>query len=107
MDPLLKIAALVATIGAAAAVVGKAGAWVWRRGRQLGHLLDDVLGEPARRDQPARPSLMARVAGIEDRVAVIERRSEVIEHEVKPNGGQSLKDQVTRIEQHTQPDPPF
>lgn len=107
MDPVLQAAVLIATVGAALAALAKGGAWLWRRGRQLGHLLDDVLGEPARHDQPARPSLMARVAGIEDRLVVVERSAAVIEHEVKPNGGQSLKDQVTRIDQHTQPDPPF
>lgn len=100
MDPVLKIAAAVAVIGAAIAVIGKTGAWILRRSRQVGHLLDDVLGEPARPGQAARPSLMTRVTSIEERVAVIE-------HEVKPNGGGSLKDQVTRIVENTDPDPPF
>ncbi|NJP33676.1 hypothetical protein HCJ94_17230 [Micromonospora sp. HSS6-12] len=107
MEPLLTIAGAVVAIGGATVLLGKAGRWLWRRSRQLGHLLDDVLGEPERNGQPARPSLMARVAGIEDRVAVIEKRSAVIEHEVKPNGGNSLKDQVTRIDRALEPDPPF
>ncbi|MFG2056698.1 hypothetical protein ACGFI9_22010 [Micromonospora sp. NPDC048930] len=106
MDPILKIAAAVTAVVAAIAALGKAAAWLWRRSRQLGHLLDDVLGEPARGDQPARPSLMARVAGIEDRLAVVEKSAAVIEHEVKPNGGRSLKDQVTRIDRALDPDQP-
>lgn len=97
MDPVEAAAA----IGAVAGGVAGAGYLIrvgWRRARQLGHLLDDVLGEPAREGQPARPSLMARVARIEERVTVIE-------HEMRPNGGSSVKDQVTAIARATGANP--
>jgi hypothetical protein len=34
--------------------------------RQLGHLIDDLAGEPARQGVPARPGLMERMATVED-----------------------------------------
>lgn len=60
----------------------------WRRVQDF---LDDWRGEPARPGVPARQGIMARLEWIEQRVAMVER-------EVRPNGGRSLKDQVTRIE---------
>jgi len=68
------VAGAVVAVGGALGVAARGGRWLVRRGRQLGHLLDDLLGEPARPGQPARPSLMARVVRIEERTEAIERR---------------------------------
>lgn len=59
--------------------------------RNIGHLVDDLRGEPARDGVPARPSLMSRLAAVEESVAKTQA-------EVTHNGGGSLKDAVTRIE---------
>lgn len=58
---------------------------VWPVFRKVVHIVDDVIGEEARPGVEARPGLMERIA--------------TIEHEVRPNGGGSIKDAVDRIEQ--------
>jgi len=65
---------------------------VWRGIRKLGHLADDFAGEPARPGVPGRPSLMERMAAVEQDLSRVKA-------EVTPNGGGSLKDAVVRIEQ--------
>jgi hypothetical protein len=52
-------------------------------GRIVINLRDDLLGEPARQGVPARPGVMERMARIEG--------------ELTFNGGKSLKDTVTQI----------
>jgi hypothetical protein len=82
-------AAIVAVAGVLVALgsIGAAGRWFVVRLRKLGHLADDLLGEPARPGHEARPGLMDRVKTLEERTA-----------ELKPNGGGSIKDAVTRID---------
>jgi hypothetical protein len=75
-------------------VLVKAGRWVISTARKLARLVDDLTGEPAHGDEPARPGLM-------DRVRRIEIRLTRVEAQVLPNGGQSLHDKVCRIEQAT------
>lgn len=59
--------------------------------RKLGHLADDLMGEPARPGVPARPGLMERVGSLENKV-------EAVRHEVEYNHGSSLKDKVRKVE---------
>jgi hypothetical protein len=83
-------AAIVAVAGVLVALggIGAAIRWLVVQLRKIGHLADDLLGEPARPGHAARPGLMDRVKTLEDRTA-----------ELKPNGGGSIKDQITRVEQ--------
>lgn len=76
--------------------------------RRIVHLTDDLIGEPDRPGVPGRPGVMERLHQLDERTA-----------ELHPNGGGSIKDQVTRIdrrmtemsgrlravEQHTCPNP--
>jgi hypothetical protein len=108
VDWLLPAAGGLLILGGAVALIAKGIRWVWHRGRQLGHLLDDVLGEPARDGRPSQPSLMARVAGIEEQQTeqaaafrTLNGRVAGIERELRPNGGSSVKDQITAIAQAT------
>jgi len=68
------VAGAVVAVGGALGVAARGGRWLVRRGRQLGHLIDDLLGEPERPGQPARPSLMRRVAQIEELTEEIRKR---------------------------------
>lgn len=68
------VAGAVVAVGGALGVAARGGRWLVRRGRQLGHLLDDLLGEPERPGQPERPSLMARIAQIEELTEKIRKR---------------------------------
>lgn len=61
--------------------------WIVPRFRKLGHLVDDLTGEPARPGQAARPGLMERVQKLEDRSV-----------ELLHNSGSSIKDTVNRID---------
>ncbi|MGK5529373.1 hypothetical protein [Streptomyces sp. URMC 129] len=101
----------------AGAVLGLAGVstLLWRAGRGLARLIarvdevvDDWRGSPERPGVPARPGVLERIAGIEermcqllDRVARVESQAAAIEHELHPNGGSSLRDAVNRVDART------
>ncbi|MGD9989319.1 hypothetical protein [Pseudonocardia sp.] len=86
-------AAIVAVAGVLVALggIGAAIRWLVVQLRKIVHLADDLLGEPARPGHAARPGLMDRVKTLEDRTA-----------ELKPNGGGSIKDQVTRMDRRSE-----
>lgn len=54
-------------------------------GRKVVHMVDDFIGIPEREGEPAKPGLSHRLS--------------LIEKELRPNGGTSLKDQVNRLEE--------
>jgi hypothetical protein len=68
--------------------------WVIPRIRKLGHLIDDLFGEPERHGIPARPGLMERLEDNTQRLGKLEERTK----ELLPNSGTSIKDAVNRIE---------
>jgi hypothetical protein len=55
--------------------------------RRVVHLVDDLTGEPERPGVPGRPGVMERLHQLDARTA-----------ELSPNGGESIKDRVTRID---------
>ncbi len=55
--------------------------------RRVNAFFDDWIGTPGRTGVPATPGVMERVRGIEDRM-------QAVEHELRPNSGESLRDQV-------------
>ena len=66
-------------------------AWVARKvapaALKIGHLVDDLVGEPERPGVPARPGLM-------ERMEAVESKAEIIRHEMFPNSGKSLRDKL-------------
>lgn len=87
-NPLLQAGAVAAAISAIIGtllMLGKVVTLVWKLNRRVGHALDIIIGAPAVGEIPERPGVMARL--------------ERIEKEVKPNGGTSIKDQVSSIKQ--------
>ncbi|WP_166345145.1 hypothetical protein [Phytoactinopolyspora limicola] len=68
----------------------------WRGMRRIMHVVDDLAGSPARDGVEARPGIMARMTTLETQVGSIRPQVEVIHHEVLPNEGTSLRDEVTR-----------
>ncbi|MET9322011.1 hypothetical protein ABZX75_17720 [Streptomyces sp. NPDC003038] len=58
-----------------------------RLGRRIDLFIDDWYGEAERPGVPARPGVMARMSGIEQRLTRVE-------HELYPNSGGSLRDAV-------------
>jgi hypothetical protein len=87
--------ALVAISGLLALLV-KAGRGAFRTTRKLGRLADEVLG-----DGDERPGWGKRLTAIEADVATLRTKIREVAHEVKPNGGSSMRDQINRIEQAT------
>lgn len=99
METLLYISAVIAAVGAAAEVLRRAARGTLTTSRKVSRLVDDLVGEPPRPGLPdGRPGLMTRVGRIEGRLDALE--------ELRPNGGQSLKDQVDAIAQATGADTP-
>lgn len=85
---------------AAVAIAGAlALAWRMIRGvvrilKRMEEVADDWQGVDARPGVPARAGVMARLDLIEGRVGTIE-------HELRPNSGQSLRDAVDRVDRRT------
>ena len=91
-----KVAAALAALSGLAVLAGKAVRGLLRTVRKLGRLADEVLG-----DGEKRPGWGKRLTSIEQDVGALKRTSATVAAEVRPNGGSSLKDQITRIEEAT------
>lgn len=90
MDPKIftvfgPTAVTVATIAAIAFGFLK---WAVPTIRRVGHLLDDLMGEPERHGAPPRPGLM-------ERMNILEARTK----ELIPNSGSSIKDTINRVDE--------
>lgn len=110
-----------ADVGAAAVVAtALCGAlwFIWQRISPLlrfgFRLARDWEGEPARDGVPERPGVMKRLQNLDARLTVVEERTtETAEHsaataeQMRPNGGSSVYDKVTKVaEVVTQPPGP-
>ncbi len=93
MQVTLDTTAIAAAIGALAGVLTTASVAWTRVVRPIQRIAEDWKGEPARPDDglPARPGVMLRLA-------VMETRQTQIWNELHPNGGASMKDQLTRVD---------
>jgi hypothetical protein len=65
-----------------------------RVARKVDEFMDDWNGVPARRGVSARPGVMERLDQIEHTVGLVA-------HEVKPNGGASMRDAINRVDERT------
>lgn len=89
-----------------------AGGVAWRATRSFRHMaqrfeefIDDWRGTPSRPGVAGRDGVMVRLVAIEGQTQVIpdlERRVARVEHELRPNGGSSLRDAVDRVDIRTQ-----
>jgi hypothetical protein len=91
-----KVAAALAALAGFVVLLAKAVRGMIRTIRRLGRLTDEVLG-----DGDERPGWGKRLAAMEQDVSTLKARVSTVLAEVKPNGGGSLKDQITRIEEAT------
>ncbi len=100
---ILQAAGALVLLAAALAVIVKGVGFMATMLRKVGEFLEDWRGEEARPGYHKRPGVMERLVALEEGQATTARQVNEIVHEVKPNSGTSLKDQVTRIEATTVP----
>lgn len=86
--------------------------WAWKFSRKVGHVLDDVMGEPGHGGGDPRPGWGQRLGNIEtqqqrtdsgqlhiiDQLDHLTERVGKVESEFQPNHGSSLRDRVDKIE---------
>lgn len=89
-NPWLDLAIIVTIVAGALAALGAATRRAWRLGQSVHHLVDNLLGVPERDGVPARPGVMASLYAMDGRL-------KVIEDEMKPNAGGSMKDAIVAI----------
>jgi hypothetical protein len=85
---------------AVTAVVGL-GAVLWRVARRLRGLarqIEDFIGDWT--GTAGRPGVEPR-PGVMERLAQIEHRVDAVVHEVRPNGGDSMRDAINRVDSRT------
>jgi len=94
-------------------VLGKLIRSAWRGFRSVSHFLDDWHGTPARPGRPATPGFPERTEALErhtgsmcERIARLDSKVTSIEHEMHPNSGRSLRDQVDKIVDVTRAEEP-
>lgn len=68
--------------------------------------LDDWNGEPARPGKDAEPGVMERLQVLEDKQDEQGDLIDDMHHELKPNGGSSMNDRLTRVEKRLNPHAP-
>lgn len=93
----VQVASAIVLLGAALAVLFRAARWVYVFVQKITQFLDDWFGEEA------RPGVAPKRPGVMERLSRVEANMSTVAHEVVPNGGQSIKDQITRIEEHNVP----
>jgi hypothetical protein len=70
--------------------------------RKFGHLMDDLQGEAARPGQAARPGILEIQAEQTKQLADQTEQLKAIQHEFKPNGGETIRDAINRVERKTE-----
>jgi hypothetical protein len=95
---VLQAAGAVVLLAGALAVIVKGVRWVAGLFKKINEFLEDWRGEPGRPGYAKRPGVMERLVALEQGQAETREALEEVRHEVKPNSGSSLKDQVTSIQ---------
>jgi hypothetical protein len=106
---LIDDAAFLTSVAVSGSILLTGVAWGVRKAVKLSHrmgdFLDDFMGKPARPGVSATPGVMVRLSTIEAKqetlmrhVTVVQEQVAVVHHEVRPNEGESMKDQLTRLD---------
>lgn len=95
VDTLVVWSLAAVAIAGAAAVAWRIVRWLRRIAVRVDEFMDDWQGVPARPGVSERPGVMTRLGQIEGRMSRVE-------HELRPNGGSSLRDAVDRVDHRTQ-----
>ncbi|MDG9705534.1 hypothetical protein [Streptomyces sp. DH37] len=101
VDSLVVWSLALVAIAALAGLLWRGVAALRRLIRRIDYLVDDWTGTPARPGVPARPGAMERIGSIEETMGRMDERLQVVEHEVRPNSGRSMRDAVDRVDRRT------
>lgn len=93
---ILQAAGVIVLLAAALTAITKGVRWLIATLRKVNEFLEDWRGEAARHGRAAVPGVM-------ERLVILEEHAKTVAHEVRPNSGTSLKDQITRIEEKMVP----
>lgn len=99
LDIVILWAVVLTVLGGGAAVVKS---HVLPFFHALSNFLSDWSGAPARAGVDERLGVMARLAEQDEQMARQEEQMALVRHELHPNGGDSLRDSVDRIESATE-----
>jgi hypothetical protein len=128
MSSVFNDAGVLASLAVVGTAVASASVWLIHRAGKLagrvGLFLDDFYGQPARDGVAPVPGVMARllkldadraevrvslveqtaiqaaaIALLDRRLTDVQKKVAQIHHETQPNGGNSIKDQVTRVDE--------
>lgn len=91
-----KSAAALAALAGLIVLAGKGVRGMIRMMRRMGRVVDEVLG-----DGDKQPGWGKRLAAIEQDVTGLKSKVAAVLGEVRPNGGGSMRDEITRIAEAT------
>jgi hypothetical protein len=91
MATILQWCGGLVVIGGGAGVLIAGGRWMFGTLRKVNDFLEDWRGEEPRPGYPGRPGVLERLVKLEEHAATTS-------HEVQPNSGASLKDQMNRLD---------
>jgi hypothetical protein len=102
-----KAAGALVAISGLLALLWKTGRGAFRATRRLGRLTDEVLGDGGERPGWGKrlTAIEGNVAALQGNVARLDDKVREIGHEMKPNGGESMRDEVRRIAEATGANP--
>ena len=103
--PAVETVILLASIVTAVTVIIVASIKLGKFTKKIIHFFDDFIGEEERPGVPARPGFSERMGHLEETVAKVDERLDLIEFkittidkELQPNSGLSVRDAINRIE---------
>lgn len=88
---ILQICGGLVIIGGGLGVLIGGGKWMIGTMKKINDFLEDWRGEDARPGYPGRPGVLERLVKLEEHAATTT-------HEVTPNSGSSIKDQLNRVD---------
>lgn len=88
---ILQVCGGLVVVGGGLAVIVGGGKWMIGTLKKVNEFLEDWRGEEARPGYPGRPGVLERLVKLEEHAATTT-------HEVQPNSGSSMKDQLNRLD---------
>lgn len=96
------VATIFGSLGAGAIALGAGVSWIARKlhrfNNRFDNFMEDWNGTDGRPGVPRKPGVMERLSQQDVALKCIDDRLQVVEVEVNPNGGKSMKDALGRVD---------